>query len=503
MLGAVRRDSMIELSVIVPVYKSADSLRALHERLAASLDRLEVSYEVIFVDDGSPDGSSEIGFELARGYERIRAVRMGRSFGEEAAIRMGLARSNGRWLVVMDCDLHDAPDEISRLYATAREGSDIVMTRRSSTGRSRQRAVASRAYHSIVSALVHRPIDTEVGTFSIVSRHVAQIVLGNPRRRYRFLLQTLDVPRTTLEVEGLAGHGSSPYSPIRALREGIAGVLEEARATKRQARGGPAWISAAEDAGRPDRYHEVLGRVDTNHWWLEAMRAVVVASLVATTERGGRVLDIGCSIGHLLAAVPPDYIRIGLEANAGAVALARERHPDIEFVHGQAEALPFDDGSFDAVLTTDVLSDGGVDDEAAVREARRVLRPGGTLIVHVAAYERLISGHDRAVGTGRRYRRENLERLLLSAGFTPSRITYRMTALFPLAALHRVVSRGSGEGDVDQVSPLVNRLLGAVMRAENAVVLRRSLPFGLSLLAVAQAPVTLPQPQELAESLVS
>ena len=78
-----------------------------------------------------------------------------------------------------------------------------------------------------------------------------------------------------------------------------------------------------------------------------------------------------------------------------------------------------------------------------------------------------------------------------------------MTALFPLAALHRVVSRGSGEGDVDQVSPLVNRLLGAVMRAENAVVLRRNLPFGLSLLAVAQAPVTLPQPEELAESLVS
>jgi hypothetical protein len=151
-------------------------------------------------------------------------------------------------------------------------------------------------------------------------------------------------------------------------------------------------------------------------------------------------------------------------------------------------------------LTTDVLSDGGVDDVLAVREARRVLRPGGTLIVHVAAYERLISGHDRAVGTGRRYRRKTVERLLTSAGFVPTRITYRMTALLAPAVVHRLLSRGSGQGDVDQVRPLVNRVLAAVMRAENAVVLRWSLPFGLSLLAVARAPVAETPSEDLAEA---
>jgi SAM-dependent methyltransferase len=489
MLGAARRDNMTELSIIVPVYESADSLRSLHKRLAASLNRLEVSYELIFVDDGSHDGSTEIAFELARGDERVRAVRMGRKFGEEAAIRAGLARSNARWIVVMDPDLQDAPDDISRLYGNAREGYEIVMTRRRRTGDARPRAVAERAYHAMVGALVHRPIDTEVRTFSIVSERVAHIVLANPRRRYRLLLQTLDVPRMIVEVEGPAHYRSSPYSPIGLLRQSVIGVLEEARATARPASGSRDRTSAMEDAGRSDRYHEVLGRVETDHWWLAAMRDVVVASLLATTEHGGRVLDIGCSTGHLLASVPSDYERIGLEANAGAVALARERHPDIEFVHGRAEALPFEDASFDAVLTTDVLSDGGVDDQVAVREARRVLRPGGTLIVHVAAYDQLLSGHDRAVGTGRRYRRETLERLLTSAGFVPTRVTYRMTALFPPAVLHRLLSRGSGQGDVDQVRPMVNRVLAAVMRAENAVVLKRSLPFGLSLLAVARAPV--------------
>ncbi len=495
---------MTELSVIVPVYESADCLRALHERLAASLDRLEVSYEMIFVDDGSPDASSEIAFDLARGDERVRPVRMGRSFGEEAAIRAGLARGNGRWAVVMDCDLQDAPEDIPRLYANAREGYDIVMTRRRRTGDTRWRLVASGAYHAVVGALVHRPIDAEVGNFSVISQRVAEIALANPRRQYQLILQTLDVPRATVEVERDPRYGGSrPYSPIRLVRRSIRGLVQEARARRAATRSASrrrGEASAVEGDGRPDRYHQALAPVETDHWWLAAMREVVVASLLATTERGGRVLDIGCSTGHLLAAVPPDYTRIGLEANAGAVALARERHPDIEFVHARAEALPFDDASFDAVLTTDVLSDGGVDDQVAVREARRVLRPGGTLIVHVAAYERLISGHDRAVGTGRRYRRKTLARLLTSAGFVPSRITYRMTTLFPPAALHRLLSRGSGQGDVDEVRPLVNRVLAAVMRAENAVVLRRSLPFGLSLLAIARVPVAATRTEDLAES---
>ncbi len=495
---------MTELSVIVPVYKSADRLRALHQRLAASLDRLEVSYEMIFVDDGSPDASSDIAFELAREDERIRPVRMGRTFGEEAAIRTGLARSNGRSAVVMDCDLQDAPEDVPRLYGNAQEGYEIVMTRRRRTGGPRRPVVTSRAFHAMVGALVHRPIDAGVGNFSVVSERVAQIALANPRRQYRLVLQTLDVPRTTVEVEPLTRYTqSSSRSPIRSVRHNIRGLMEEARAHRAASKSASrrrGATSAAEEHGRSDRYHEVLANVEANHWWLAAMRGVVVASLLATTKRGGRVLDIGSSTGHLLAAVPPDYTRIGLEANVGAVALARERHPDIEFVHARAEALPFDDASFDAVLTTDVLSDGGVDDRAAVREARRVLRPGGTLIVHVAAYERLISGHDRAVGTGRRYRRETLERLLTSAGFVPSRITYRMTALLLPAALHRILSRGSGQGDVDQVQPWVNRALAAVMRAENAVVLRRSLPFGLSLLAVARAPVATTKNADQAES---
>lgn len=495
---------MTELSVIVPLRESADGLRTLHERLAASLDRLEVSYEMIFVDDGSRDGSSEIAFGLARGDDRVRAVRMGRRFGEEAAIRTGLARSNGRWAAVMDGDLQDAPEDLPRLYEAACQGYDIAMARHRQNSGTRGRVLASRARRAIAGALAHQPIDPEIGNFSMVSRRVAQIALANPRRHYRLLLQTLDLPRVTVEVEPLTSRAGSRSSlSPRSVRHSTRGLLEEARARRAATSAGDhagGETSAAEDAGRSDRYHETLARVETDHWWLAAMREVVVASLIATTGRGGRVLDIGCSTGHLLAAVPADYTRIGLEANGGAVALARERHPDIEFVHGRAEALPFEDASFDAVLTTDMLSDGGVDDQAAVQEARRVLRPGGTLIVHVAAYERLISGHDRAVGTGRRYRRDTLERLLTSAGFVPSRITYRMTTLFAPAALHRLVSRGSGQGDVDQVRPLVNRALTAVMRAENAVALRRSLPFGLSLLAVARAPVAAIPTEHLVES---
>ncbi|MBV9213908.1 MAG: glycosyltransferase [Actinobacteria bacterium] len=479
---------MTEISVIVPVYRCADCLRALHARLIASLDPLDVPYEVILIDDGSPDASGEAAVELARRDARVRAVRHGRNFGEEAAIRTGLSRSTGRFAVVMDCDLQDAPEDVPRLYAKALEGNEVVLTHRHRTGDSRWRVAASRAYHALVGLINHRPIDPEVGNFSIVSRRVAERAMASPRRQYRLVLQTHDVPRTTMEVQRLRRYaGSSSYNALRLVRHSVAGLAAELQA--RRAGAGSMVGDADGAAGAParERYHQTLARVERDHWWLVTLREVVAASLARAAPHGGRVLDIGCSTGHLLASIPSHYDRVGVEVVPEAVALARERHPGIEFVNVRAEALPFPTAAFDAVVTTDVLSDGGVDDWLAAREARRVLRPGGTLIVHVAAYEQLLSGHDRAVGTGRRYRRETLAELLEGAGFRVERVSYRVSALLLPAALHRLLSRRSSRGDVDEVRPWLNRALTAMMRAENAFVLRRDLPFGLSVLAVARA----------------
>ena len=136
-----------EISVVVPVYGCADCLHRLHARLQAVFAAMGDPYEVIFVEDRSPDWSWTALNELAAADPNVRAVRLSRNFGQHAAITAGLAESNGRWTVVMDCDLQDPPEEIPRLYAKALEGYDIVLSRREERRQSLPRRLAATAYY--------------------------------------------------------------------------------------------------------------------------------------------------------------------------------------------------------------------------------------------------------------------------------------------------------------------------------------------------------------------
>lgn len=235
-------------------------------------------------------------------------------------------------------------------------------------------------------------------------------------------------------------------------------------------------------------YHELLDRVERDHWWFKALRRLVADTLALAAPPPADVLDVGCSTGHLLAALPDGYARTGIDFSEDAVRLAQQLRPGIDFRTGSIEALPLPDASFDAVLATDVVSAVGVDDDQlAVSELRRVLRPGGLLIVQVAAYEWLRSGHDPASGTARRYTAGELERLLREHGLSPVHVTYRVTTVFPVAAAWRLLRRGTEQSDVVPVAEPLNRLFGAAMAAEHDIALRRRLPFGLSVFAVARA----------------
>ena len=114
----------VELSVVVPVYGCDECLHALHDRLTKSVASLVSSYEFVFVDDRSPDGSWETLREIAAADEHVRLVRLSRNFGQHPAITAGMAHATGEWIVVTDCDLEDPPEEIPRLYAKAQEGYD-------------------------------------------------------------------------------------------------------------------------------------------------------------------------------------------------------------------------------------------------------------------------------------------------------------------------------------------------------------------------------------------
>jgi SAM-dependent methyltransferase len=233
-------------------------------------------------------------------------------------------------------------------------------------------------------------------------------------------------------------------------------------------------------------YHLVLDRIERDHWWFVALRELVVDTVTARLPPGSRILDVGCSTGHVIAEIPDEYERTGADINADAIELARAARPDIRLVEAPVEHLPFEGGSFDGALAFDVLSDRGVEDEAvALREIRRVLRPGGVLLLQLPAYAWLKSDYDDLVATTRRYKASSVRRLLQDGGFIVEHLTYRITALFPLAAVRRLLAASGNGNDLRPPRPTLNRLLTGITRVENRLAARHRLPFGLSIFAVA------------------
>jgi dolichol-phosphate mannosyltransferase len=213
------------LSVVVPVYGCADCLEALCARVAAALAGTD--YELVLVDDRSEDGAWSLVADLATRYP-IAAIRLSRNFGQQAAITAGLAEARGPWVVVMDCDLQDRPEELPRLIAKAAEGYDVVFGRRTSRRHSRFRRSMSRLYFALLNTSLRTDLAGEFGSFSILSRKVvdAYLTLGDTSRHYVFIVQWLGFEQTAIDVDHAERHsGRSSYSLRRLMRHALDGVL--------------------------------------------------------------------------------------------------------------------------------------------------------------------------------------------------------------------------------------------------------------------------------------
>src|SRR5262249_36701355 len=160
---------MVEFSAVIPVYGCRDCLHELHRRLSKTLLEITQSFELIFVDDGGPDQAWPVLAELAASDRRVRALRLSRNFGQDAAITAGLSRSRGMWTVVMDGDLEEPPEAIPALYAAAREGFAIVRGVRKRGKRSGLRDLLGRLW---LRALLESDGDRDYGTLSLLARPV-------------------------------------------------------------------------------------------------------------------------------------------------------------------------------------------------------------------------------------------------------------------------------------------------------------------------------------------
>src|SRR5258706_11570915 len=120
----------VHISVVIPVYGCDTCLVELHKRLVAVLEQINPAFEIILVNDASPDDAWSVIQKLAALDPRVKGINLSRNFGQHFAIAAGVDYCSGDWLVVMDCDLQHAPEGIPLLYAKAKEGNDVVFSRR-------------------------------------------------------------------------------------------------------------------------------------------------------------------------------------------------------------------------------------------------------------------------------------------------------------------------------------------------------------------------------------
>lgn len=239
-----------------------------------------------------------------------------------------------------------------------------------------------------------------------------------------------------------------------------------------------------------DRDYELqTHRAEDRHWWYRGRRDVierVIADLKLPAR--ARILDAGCGSGRNMIELARHGTVSGVELSGPSVDVARARGAG-EVIAGSVLDMPFDSDSFDLSVCLDVIEHLD-DDVGALRELRRVLAPGGSLLVTVPAYQWLWSGHDEVNHHHRRYTRRSLQRVAEQAGWEQVRTTYFNSLLLPLAILLRVLerfSRKTTESSLDLWVPPqpLNWLLERPLALEAALIGRGGrIPAGLSLLAV-------------------
>jgi SAM-dependent methyltransferase len=237
--------------------------------------------------------------------------------------------------------------------------------------------------------------------------------------------------------------------------------------------------------------YPIMFRVEQSHWWY-AGRRKILASFIEdicsrVTDRRPRILDVGCGTGANLLMLSKFGDAEGVDVSEDALAFCRER--GLENVKlGAAEQLPYEDGTFDLVTALDVVEHLD-DDLAGLREMRRVLRPGGRVLLFVPTFMFLWGLQDDVSNHRRRYRMPELGRVLEQAGFEIERTTYaNITFFMPILAMRKLMRltgiKAESENNIN-VSAL-NGVLARMLGAESLLLRYANIPFGVSGLCVAR-----------------
>lgn len=208
-----------ELSVVLPVFNEEQVLPILWERLSSALEKIVESHEVIFVDDGSRDGSLQILRELHQKDPRAKYISFSRNFGHQTAISAGMAQTHGRVIAIMDADLQDPPEVLPSFLAKWREGYQVVYAIR----RKRKESVIKRTFYSAFYRLLARvseiDIPLDAGDFCVMDREIVDLLNALPERNrfVRGIRSWVGFKQIGVEYERQARFAGEPKYTFRKL----------------------------------------------------------------------------------------------------------------------------------------------------------------------------------------------------------------------------------------------------------------------------------------------
>lgn len=204
-----------QVSIVVPVYRNAESLPELAARVSKALDDFAPDYELIFVDDGSPDDAWAVIQDLGRADRRVKGLKLSRNFGQHPAIAAGFDTARGEAIVLMDGDLQDQPEELPKLLGRLGDGVDIVYTIKRGGDGTGSRRLTSRLFHAAFQRIARVRVPEDVGTYRAFSRKVldalrrypeANVIFGPLMFFIGFRPAYVEVPRAP------RAHGATSYS---------------------------------------------------------------------------------------------------------------------------------------------------------------------------------------------------------------------------------------------------------------------------------------------------
>ncbi|MCU6496660.1 glycosyltransferase family 2 protein [Rugamonas sp. A1-17] len=203
------------ISVVIPVYKAENILDELYRRLRDAIEPISPHFEIVLVEDCGGDRSWDVIERLAAADPRVVGLQFSRNFGQHYGITAGLDQCRGDWVVVMDCDLQDAPEEIPRLYSKAREGYDVVLALRGERQDPPLKRFTSWLFYRLFSYLADIDFDGDSGNFRIMSRQVVKN-FNRMREQLRFFgghVQWMGFPTTGIQVRHAErAEGKSTYT---------------------------------------------------------------------------------------------------------------------------------------------------------------------------------------------------------------------------------------------------------------------------------------------------